>query len=389
MVCPHCQQDARFVTYRPKWVTSLVGDMRLSRPYYHCEHCHHGIWPWDDRLGLSGQSLTPAAQEVIALVGIGNSFGKAADRVLEKTSGLRRSESTVERVTEAAGERLGDRLDQGDVFGPKTDWEWHKDAQGQRCAYISVDATGIMMQGPNAAKADGRMVNVGLIFNPQPRSVKDEGLCKPCDGVRYLAGLYSLPELGALMRRQGAQVGMDRVDNWIALTDAGSGLDRFMAVYFPRAVRIVDFRHASEYVHDLAKGYDADNAKGLAERWCHQLKHDGGAALLGALQSLNREAMTSTVQEQYDKTCTYLTNHHDRMDYPRYLAKGWQIGSGAVESGCKTVVNQRLNMGGMRWGETGSDAVCHLRALFCSDPDQWDAFWEKPRPSKPQHDMAV
>ncbi len=29
----------------------------------------------------------------------------------------------------------------------------------------------------------------------------------------------------------------------------------------------------------------------------------------------------------------------------------------------------------MRWGEEGSDAVAHLRALYRSDPDQWDAFW--------------
>ena len=340
-------------------------------------------------LGLSTQRLTPAAQQIVTLVGIGNSFGKAADRVLQKTSGLRLSESTVERTTEAAGDRLGDRLEQGDVFGPTKDWDWHKDAQGQSCAYISVDATGIMMQGPNAAKADARMVNVGMIFNPQPRSVQDNDLCKPCDGVRYLAGLYSLEELGLLMPRQGAQVGMNRVDNWIALTDAGNGPDHFMEVNFPRAVRIVDFRHASEYVHDLAKVYVADNAPVLAERWCHQLKHEGGASLLAEFQRLDRDQMTPTVQEQYDKTCTYVINHRARMDYPTYLANGWQIGSGAVESGCKTVINQRRNMGDMRWGKTGSDAVCHLRALFCSAPDQWDAFWEKPRPAKPQNDMAV
>ena len=44
------------------------------------------------------------------------------------------------------------------------------------------------------------------------------------------------------------------------------------------------------------------------------------------------------------------------MDYPRYLANGWQIGSGPVESACKTVVANRLKGSGMRWGEDGSDA---------------------------------
>jgi hypothetical protein len=382
MICPKCKNDARFDRYRSKSIVSLLGNMRLSRPYYHCSHCHTGHWPWDEILQLSPERLTPGAQEVTSLLGI-------ADRVLEKTAGLRLSESTVQRTTEGAGEGLGKRLQQGEVFGPAIDWKWHKDAEGKTCAYMSVDATGIMMQGPDGAKADGRMVNVGMIFNPQPRALKDEDICKPCDGVRYLAGFYTLDELGILMRRQAAQVGMDRVDRWIALTDGGNGLERFIDVNFPKAEKIIDFQHSSGYVNDFAKAYrpgtDGDE---LAKIWCHRLKHEGGAAVLSMLEELNRESMTKSAQEQYDKTLTYFRNHVHRMDYPTYLSKGWQIGTGAVESACKTVVNHRLNMRGMRWGEEGSDGVCHLRALSCSDADQWDSFWYQ-KPKEPQVEFAA
>ena len=353
----------------------------MSRPYYHCAHCHSGIWPWDEILGLTEERLTPGAQEIATLLGILSSFGKAADRVLDKAAGLCLSESTVERTTEAAGARLGQWLEQGAVFGPKVAWKWHRDAEGKSCAYVGLDATGIMMQGPDGAKAEGRMVNVGMIFNPQPRAAPDQEICKPCDGVRYLAGRYPLAELGTQMRRQGAQVGMDAAERWIALTDGGSGLERFIDVYFPRAEKILDFQHASEYVNDFAKAYrpgaDGDS---LAQSWCHQLKHAGGAALLAVWEGLQRQDMTASAQAEYDKALTYFRNQVHRMDYPSYLSKGWQIATGAVESACKTVVNQRLNMGGMRWGEAGSDAVCHLRALFCSDADQWDGFWYHKRP---------
>ena len=71
-----------------------------------------------------------------------------------------------------------------------------------------MDATGILMQGPEGAKVDGRMVYVGMIYNPQPRAEDEEALSKPCDGVRYLAGLYTLDELGLQLRRQAGQVGM-------------------------------------------------------------------------------------------------------------------------------------------------------------------------------------
>jgi hypothetical protein len=30
----------------------------------------------------------------------------------------------------------------------------------------------------------------------------------------------------------------------------------------------------------------------------------------------------------------------------------------------------------MRWSEPGSNAVCHARALFNSEPCQWEAFWK-------------
>jgi hypothetical protein len=51
----------------------------------------------------------------------------------------------------------------------------------------------------------------------------------------------------------------------------------------------------------------------------------------------------------------YLQKNVPRMDYPSYLKKGWLIGSGAVESACKTVVGQRLKLAGMRWREFGND----------------------------------
>ena len=379
MTCPQCEESARFVNYRDKTIISLVGEMRLSRPYYHCEHCATGIWPWDKLLRLSPEKLTPGAQEVVTLHGITNSFGKAG-RMLYKSAGLRLCESTLERTTELAGERLGKRLQQGEVFGPKKAWQWNVDAEGKTCAYVSVDMTGIMMQGPDGAKADGRMVTVGMVYNPQPRKQKDDDtVSMPCDGVRYLAGLsglFTLEELGLQMRRQAAQVGMDNAQQWISLTDAGSGLEHFMDVNFPLAVQIVDFRHAGEYVNDFAKVYASGaEVEKLAAMWCHALKHEGGAALLAIFKGLDRASMKPSTREGHDTVLRYFGNHHKRMDYPTYLRKGWQIGSGAMESGCKTVVNQRLSMGGMRWGELGANGVAHLRGLNSSDADQWDAFW--------------
>lgn len=97
--------------------------------------------------------------------------------------------------------------------------------------------------------------------------------------------------------------------------------------------------------------------------------------MIAILEKLDIKKTSDNVRAEHARVLNYIRKNEHRMDYPHYLRQGWQIASGAVESACKTVINQRLCLGGMRWGEEGSDAVAHLRALYRSDPDQWDGFW--------------
>jgi hypothetical protein len=318
-----------------------------------------------------GRDLTPAAVQLTALAGVLTSFGEARAKVLPKMAGLRLAESTVERITEAAGQRLKEERAQGRTYGPATAWEWHADATGQRCAYLSLDATGVGQQGPGGTAAEGRMAYVGMIFNPRP-AVGPGGT-----QARYLSGLYDLAELGAQLRRQGAQVGMDQADRWIAVTDGGAGLEEFVRVHFPRAEVILDFYHAAEHLNDLAKAWYKDEtaAQQAATGWCHTLKHQGGAAALSVLEGLDLRGRSAAVREVHRQVTQYVRNNLHRTDYPQYQGNGWLIGSGHVEAGCKGVVGARLKGTGMRWSEAGADSVCHLRALFKSEAAQWDAFW--------------
>jgi hypothetical protein len=356
-----------------------------QRAYYHCTACHRGHCPAEAAFGLGASDLTPGAEQLAVLMGTVASFAEAAQRLLPKAAGLRLAESTIERATEAAGHRLGQALTAGETFGVAADWVWPEDAGGRTIAYVSDDATGVPIQGPNGVEAEGRMAWVGKVFAPRPPAKDAKDLAVAAAGrtaaaghARYLAGLTGLDELGEPLRRQAAQVGMDRAVQWVALSDCGSGVDDFLRVNFPRAVRIADFYHVAEHLSDLAKawhGGDPEAAKDLSQEWCHALKHQGGQAALAALEALDRGGRSESALEVHRQVTQYLGNHADRMDYPSYQASGWQIGSGHIEAACKTVVNERLKRSGMRWGEDGADAVCHLRALFKGDAEQWEAFW--------------
>lgn len=381
MTCPHCHQSARFVEYRPKTVQSLVGTFPLDRAYYHCRSCGKGTVPWDQTLDLSRQALTPGASEVVCIAGAVDSFGEAADVVLKKLAGLRVSESTVQRTSEAVGHDIGQRLAAGETFGAGTPWAWHKDAEGKTCAYVSLDLTGVGIQGPQGAAAEGRMTAVGMVYNPVPRDkaqwARPQGRT-PEFQARYVAGLGGQASLGEPLRRQAAQVGMDQAERWIALSDAGAGVEDWLRVNFGRLDAVIlDFYHVTEHLGDLARAvYPADESKRAEwlEQWCHRLKHEGGEAVLTALRALPPDRR-ETVQKVHGEVVGYFANHVHRMDYPTYRAKGWAIGSGPVESACKTVIGKRMKGGGMRWGEDGADEMSHLRALFCSGERQWEAYW--------------
>jgi len=348
----------------------------LKRSYYHCRHCHQGIVPWDQELGLSSAALTPAASEVSSLVGVQTAFAQAAEVTLRKLCGLRLSESTVQRATESAGARVAKLLQDKVTFGKEEVWAWQRDAQGQRCAYVSLDATGVRQQGEQGARSEGRMAYVGMLYNP--RSGHDPNVPKP-HSVRYLSGFYDLNELGLQLRRQAAQVGWDEAEQQIALSDGGNGLEDFFRKNFPRAECILDFWHASEYLTELGFALypsQEEERKKQVGAWCHRLKSEGGLSIVWLLQTLDVSSGPPPARQALTDCLRYFQNHQHRMQYPRYVANGWQIGSGPVESACKTVVANRLKGSGMRWGSDGSDAVCHLRALYLSQPGQWESFWK-------------
>jgi hypothetical protein len=384
--CPGCGQSAGYHGDRQRTPLSPLGPIPLTRAYYYCRRCGQGFCPFDNDAGLTDRNLTPALERLATLAGaVGDSFGKAAE-VLQEMAGARLSESTVGRTTVGAGRRQQRRSAAGEVLGRPTAWGWHFDAKGRLTAYVSLDATGVRQQGPGAAAAEGRMAYVGMIFNPAPDPLlwpPPPGRPRPQMQARYVSGLYPLAAMGPLLRRQAAQVGMESAEVWVALTDGGSGLEDFMHENFgrPDLVVILDYWHAASYLEDLAKAAqpsDEEAAGALAREWCRLLKEEGGAVALAVLRAWDFGPRKSAgLREQLARVEEYFGSNVHRMAYPEYQAEGWQIGSGAVESACKTVVGQRLKGAGMRWGEEGAHALCHIRALYRSEKGQWEAFWQR------------
>jgi hypothetical protein len=303
---------------------------------------------------LTARRHSPAVERLATLCGAAaDSFEKGAE-LLKEAAGVRLSESTVQRTTQATGNRIATHVQKGRTFGGEATWDWFRD---RTVGPIEIDATGVRQQGPKGVRAEGRMAYVGMIANPLPdRERVLEGLPKPGTSMkaRYASGLYPLAEMGPLLRRQGAQVGLDRAEVWVAITDGGAGLGDFVRENSPRVEAVIlDFYHAAQYLAKLASAlHPVDEGAALTQTkaWSRLLQDEGGHAMLGVLEGWQWPSRNGLPAVR-DEVLGYFGNQVHRMDYPTYEANGWFIGSGAVESACKTVVGQRMKGSGMRWSE--------------------------------------
>ena len=78
-------------------------------------------------------------------------------------------------------------------------------------------------------------------------------------------------------------------------------------------------------------------------------------------------------QDDLRKEAEYFETNKLRMCYKYFRGRGFFVGSGVVEAGCKTVIGHRLKQSGMRWTVAGANAVIALRCRLLGN--RWDDLW--------------
>ena len=149
----------------------------------------------------------------------------------------------------------------------------------------------------------------------------------------------------------------------VVIGDGAHWIWNLAAEHFPEALQIVDWYHASQYIWQVAGAVYGEGSD-LAAQWAKARLDelwDGKVADVLAAFRAHRSA-GKPVQE----AITYYTNNQARMRYPDYRARGIQVGSGTIESGCNHVIGARLKQAGMIWQLDGARAVASVRTWLKS-----------------------
>jgi hypothetical protein len=371
-------QERRFKEYRRKHVQTLLGPVSVERASYHSMAAvPTTVCPLDARLGLR-QGRSEGIEELLAFTG-GQLTYRETSELLCRTLGVRLSDNTVQRTVEHWGQVVAtERVDRLPRQAPAPRMAVAVDGAKLRTAERRRKRRGSRKQHFSEHWAEAKL---GVVYAFDRRG-------KAAAAKHYTASLNGKDSFGQALWDQIAASGADRAEHVVWLGDGAAWVWSLRDEHLPHAVAVLDFYHARDHLHTVARTlWSGDRRRrrrwvttqerrlltGHVDRVVRELTrraHALGPPPGGAADDDPRKVLADNVR--------YFETNASRMQYDEYRARGYPIGSGVVESGCKHVVAQRMKItASMSWSRRRADAVLQLRCLIRSG--QWDTFWNLKR----------
>jgi hypothetical protein len=199
-----------------------------------------------------------------------------------------------------------------------------------------------------------------------------------------LATMQDSRMFGRLARLEAERRGIRNAREVILIGDGGNWIDPICEEHFACHQRIIDYYHAAEHLHEVAKAARPSNDKAaakLAEQLVGLLWNGRIEALLRRLDKLSDEAgpprpgdPENHPRQVLAENAGYFQRHRQHMDYPAYRSRGWPIGSGIIESGVKRF-GKRVKGTEQFWSIEGVEAILALRSKWLSEDEESQHYW--------------
>lgn len=371
-----CQGKQQYLFRREAVILSVFGRVSYKRRYYVCDKCGCGMYPLDKRLQIEAGEVTAGLAELLALAGIETAFAEAS-RFIERFLLFRVSDNTLRKETERFGELQKEREEEWKRQSQDEAWlqeRLQKHGRQSGRLYGSIDGVMTPCKGEWREMKNIAWYKVEEVRSYEKRrhhaSVVGEQNDLQAREITYHCDIRSPDQFGNLFWATACQRNADLHEELVFVCDGAVWIWKLIERYFPQAVQIVDWYHASEYLPPIAQaafGHDTPAYHAWLEQsrtllWEGQIDdliHD--CELLSSIPA---------AEKAVHEAVSYFSNNQKRMDYARFRQQGYFIGSGTVESAGKQIAGLRLKRAGARWTETGAVATAKARAAWLSD--QWD-----------------
>lgn len=164
--------------------------------------------------------------------------------------------------------------------------------------------------------------------------------------------------------------------NLVFITDGASWIKNWIEETYPYSYAILDYYHACEHLHEFAEQCFGKDIKSK-EDWCNKQKElllDYQVKIV--MKNINK---TNAGEKDKEKLLKYYDNNLTRMNYKLYKNMGCGIiGSGAIESAHRTVIQKRMKLSGQHWTRKGVHNMLRLRIVSMNK--QWHKVIEILKP---------
>ena len=370
----------------------MNGTIRIERRiwWYRSEPSDNRVDRW---LGIADESLSVGARELCCCVGVDCSFEKAAAK-LKKLGHIDVSVPRLREIVEREGMQILAERRAG-LLTPNWRAEDCRTRPGA-ASVVLVGGDGVMVPVITAAEKAKRRAGRkrvrrrGKIHRRTRRHRgADQGWKEFKIGLFYDAGkehCYAFAtkgnheEFGRQLRREAGRIRLGQADQKFSVTDGAEWIRRQMRIRLPMLDEmILDFYHFAEHVAAASTecwGQDTSESKHWTCKVLHMAKHDGPLAVLKEIAAARSLLRSASKRKALSNLEQYIAKRMEMTDYPRFIACGYDIGSGPTEAKCKTVPS-RLKGSGMRWNLPNAEAMA---ALACVDQSNMlDDYWSKQR----------
>jgi hypothetical protein len=416
-----CGEQQRYSDQRRvRTVQTSVGSIQLAkRAYYHCPGCCATSYPLDEQLGV-GQAgrMSRYLQEqcgwLLALLP-----ARVAQQTLLRFGWPAVAASQIRDHGEALGAELEQEVQkhltlarQEAAEEPGKPRAVRQVPEGERL-YAAPD--GVMYctteRDPQTGKVRWRELKVAAVYEATPADEGEEpaAACKEngeapqqepvrarlvrwlhaqeplskvaapdqAKRVTYVVETGAWEQFGPRLWGELWERGLLRlVQDLVVVADGSDHIDQAveseLRVPGLHLTRILDIAHAQQHlwaVSALAFGEGSTAGKAWVQKPLLALERGAVEEVVGHLEALaaEREEQAPHVAEAARKAENYFRQRRPQIDYPRFVAAGYQIGSGLAESACKRFGTDRMKGAGMRWTVQGAQCVATLRLFVLSE----------------------
>ena len=358
-------------------ILTVYGYIDVTRDILFCRRCHkcHGVL--DKELEIYGEHrITKGVTEIISYVAqLVPSFERASEAI-SKLLKIQVSAPQIQIVSEEVGKKVFEKqmeesreaFEKPEKAAPAEVPAYRKEGR----LYIITDGSQINTRVEDENGSTWKEMKLGLIF-------WDKDVIKRSDGSHiiakkeYVSYFGSVEEFKKVVFAAAAKAGYGKIREVVVIGDGAQWIWNMCEEIFPDAVQILDFYHISENIHKYGKFiYPEDEVS--RKKWVNKILECLNTGDIEKAIKLAEEKKVNKTPDGIVNIYTYMVNNKERIKYKYYKDKGYYIGSGAIESGNKMVIQQRMKQSGMRWSIDGGQYIAALRTRH--ESNRWDEVIE-------------